>query len=77
MYDGFLGKTERTEFCVYANNPKYRLPSLFECKGDKNGRKKSGVQNYLCRSCGKQFQDAYLYLGSEKKSKVLVTRMLK
>ncbi len=32
MYDGFLGKPERTEFCVYANNPKIDCPHCLSAR---------------------------------------------
>ena len=66
-----------TNFVFMQINQSLECPHCLGAKVVKNGRKKSGVQNHLCRSCGKQFQDAYLYWRSEKKSKVLVTRMLK
>ena len=51
-------------------------PHCLSSKVVKNGRKKSGIQNYRCKVCGKQFQDEYLYLGADKKNKYLITRML-
>ena len=51
-------------------------PHCLSAKVIKNGRKKSGVQNYHCQTCGKQFQDEYLYWGAEKRNKELVSRML-
>ena len=42
----------------------------------RNGKKKSGVQNYLCKHCGKQFQDDYLYRGRDKGVKDRVLPML-
>lgn len=53
-----------------------RMPSLLYFKGGKNGRKKSGFQNYRCKGCGKQFQDEYLYFVAERRNKNLVFRML-
>lgn len=51
-------------------------PHCYSSKVVKNGRKKSGFQNYRCKGCGKQFQDEYLYFGAERKNKDLVSRML-
>jgi IS1 family transposase len=51
-------------------------PYCFGTKVIKNGRKKSGAQNYRCQVCGKQFQDEYLYWGAEQKNKDLISRML-
>ncbi len=31
----------------------------------KNGKKSTGVQNFLCKNCGKQFQAEYLYQGAD------------
>lgn len=42
----------------------------------KNGRKKSGAQNYLCRRCGKQFLSDYLYWGANPLTKQLILRHL-
>jgi IS1 family transposase len=49
------------------------------CQGTKvvkNGRKKDGTQNFLCKSCGKQFQQAYRYKGADPKIKHLIVSML-
>ena len=42
----------------------------------KNGKKKSGAQNLLCRSCGKQFQYAYQKVGCRPEMKALVLQLL-
>lgn len=42
----------------------------------KNGKKKSGAQHLLCRSCGKQFLSAYQNKGSDPNIKRLVGRLL-
>ncbi len=42
----------------------------------KNGLKKTGKQNFLCRSCGKQFQREYQYAGCKPENKVLALKML-
>ena len=65
-----------TNFVFMQKNQSLECPHCLSAKVVKNGRKKSGSQNYLCRSCGKQFQDEYLYWGAEKSNKVLITRML-
>ena len=31
----------------------------------KNGKKRTGQQNFLCRACGKQFQNEYFYQGAD------------
>ena len=36
----------------------------------KNGLKKTGRQNFMCRVCGKQFQREYQYVGCKPESKV-------
>jgi insertion element IS1 protein InsB len=35
----------------------------------KNGKKKTGQQNFLCKCCGKQFQYAYFYQGADPRVK--------
>lgn len=42
----------------------------------KNGKKRSGKQNLLCRNCGKQFQFEYIYRACDSGCKQLVERML-
>lgn len=42
----------------------------------KNGKKANGKQNYLCKSCKKQFQNEYLYNASKPEIKTLIKRML-
>jgi insertion element IS1 protein InsB len=42
----------------------------------KNGKKKNGVQNLLCRSCGKQFLANYCYKGANPVIKKLIVRLL-
>lgn len=42
----------------------------------KNGVKRRGRQNFLCRACGKQFQHACQKAGCRPESKRLVLRML-
>ena len=42
----------------------------------KNGKKKNGVQNLLCRSCQKQFQPMYRNKGADPQIKELVVRLL-
>jgi len=42
----------------------------------KNGKKKSGEQNFLCRCCGKQFQYHYQKAGCRPEMKELVLKML-
>ncbi len=42
----------------------------------KNGHKRNGMQTYRCKSCGKQFQDLYLYWCAETMVKRMALRML-
>ncbi len=42
----------------------------------KNGKKRTGKQNFLCRSCGKQFQNQYQYAGCRPENKVLALKLL-
>lgn len=49
------------------------------CQGAKivrNGKKRYGKQNYLCRGCGRQFQEEYQYKGCEPLSKRLLLQCL-
>ena len=48
------------------------------CSGKvvKNGKKKTGLQNILCKLCGLQFQEEYLYWGADYKNRDLLKRML-
>ncbi|WP_299466634.1 IS1 family transposase [uncultured Microscilla sp.] len=43
---------------------KISCPHCHSSKIVKNGLKKTGHQNYLCRGCGKQFQHEYIYQGA-------------
>jgi len=42
----------------------------------KNGKKKTGAQNILCKGCGLQFQGEYVYWGAAHEKKALLKRML-
>ena len=42
----------------------------------KNGLKKSGVQNLLCRQCNKQFQNEYVYWACEPSRRATIMKML-
>jgi len=42
----------------------------------KNGKKKNGSQNLLCRSCGKQFQPLYENKGADPAVRRLILRLL-
>lgn len=49
------------------------------CQGLKivcNGRKKNGRQNYKCKACGRQFQNAYEYPGCQPENRKLALRCL-
>jgi insertion element IS1 protein InsB len=51
-------------------------PHCFNSKVVKNGKKGNGSQNYLCKSCGKQFVYEYLYWGADPAKKRLAMNML-
>ena len=51
-------------------------PYCHSLKVVKNGVKRTGKRNFLCRSCGKQFQHAYQKAGCRPEAKRLVLRML-
>lgn len=42
----------------------------------RNGRKKCGKQNYLCKVCGRRFQDEYTHKGYEVSKKALALQCL-
>jgi IS1 family transposase/transposase-like protein len=42
----------------------------------KKGRKKTGKQNFLCRTCRKQFQQSYQYAGCKAENKALALKLL-
>lgn len=58
------------------SNKEMTCPYCLSAKVVRNGKKKSGVQNYLCKHCGKQFQEDYLYRGGDKGVKDRVLPML-
>lgn len=52
-------------------------PHCHSAKVVKNGHKKStGSQNFLCKDCGKQFQNSYKNRGSDHRVKHLIFSML-
>jgi insertion element IS1 protein InsB len=53
-----------------------KCPYCHGLKVVKNGKKKSGEQNFLCRCCGKQFQYHYQKAGCRPEMKELVLKML-
>jgi len=55
---------------------KINCPHCQSSKIVKNGKKKNGTQNLLCRSCGKQFQPAYQYKGADPAIKQFILRLL-
>lgn len=59
-------KSDKAESCPYC----------LSAKVVRNGKKKSGAQNYLCKRCGKQFLDEYLYWGGDKRVKDQILPML-
>lgn len=44
---------------------KVSCPHCHSSKVVKNGHKRTGQQNFLCKDCGKQFQYNYFYLGAD------------
>lgn len=58
------------------SNKQVSCPRCYSCKVVKNGRKKTGIQNILCKICGLQFQHEYVYWGSNYRNKDLLKRML-
>ncbi|MEX8548620.1 MAG: IS1 family transposase [Mucilaginibacter sp.] len=58
------------------SNKTVGCPRCHSGKVVKNGKKKTGVQNILCKSCGLQFQEEYLYWGAGHRNKGLLKRML-
>ena len=55
---------------------KINCPHCQSSKIVRNGKKKNGSQNLLCRCCGKQFQPAYQYKGANPAIKQLIIRLL-
>ena len=48
---------------------KVSCPHCRSSKVVKNGKKRTGIQNFLCKTCRKQFQYEYYYQGSDPKVK--------
>src|SRR3712207_3027629 len=55
---------------------KINCPHCQSNKVVKNGKKKNGTQNLLCRLCKKQFQPSYRYKGANPAIKQLMLRLL-
>jgi IS1 family transposase/transposase-like protein len=55
---------------------KVSCPHCLSAKVVKNGHKKTTAQNFLCRSCGKQFQFFYRNRGAAPSTKKLITSLL-
>jgi insertion element IS1 protein InsB len=55
---------------------KVNCPHCFCSKVVKNGKKGNGSQNFLCKSCKKQFVYEYLYWGADPFTKRLAMNML-
>ncbi|WP_187264824.1 IS1 family transposase [Pontibacter beigongshangensis] len=55
---------------------KINCPHCQSSKVVKNGKKRNGEQNLLCRSCGKQFQGRYRHPGADPAVKQLAIRLL-
>jgi insertion element IS1 protein InsB len=54
---------------------KVNCPHCESAKIKKNGIKKTGKQNFLCKDCNKQFQYSYINQGANPKNKNLVISM--
>ena len=50
-------------------NIEVSCPHCQSVKVKKNGRKKTGKQNFLCQGCRKQFPYKYVYKGADPKNK--------
>lgn len=57
-------------------NIKVNCPHCHQSKVVKNGTKSTGMQNFLCKSCGKQFQREYFYRGADPVVKAQVKSAL-
>ena len=57
-------------------NIKVNCPHCHSVKVVKNGVKSTGIQNFLCRDCGKQFQQEYFYQGADPGVKAQVKSSL-
>ena len=55
---------------------KIKCPHCQSSKVVKNGRKKNGSQNLLCRDCRKQFQPYYKHKGADPAIRVMIVRLL-
>ena len=55
---------------------KPECPHCLSSKVVKNGRRKNGIQVYLCKDCKKRYQEHYLYTGSNPHVKELISKML-
>jgi len=53
-----------------------KCPHCHNSKVVKNGIKKTGQQNFLCKNCGKQFQHEYFYQGANPSVKAQVKSSL-
>ena len=51
-------------------------PHCHRAKVNKNGRKPSGTQSFICRLCKKQFQSEYIYNGTKLDTKKLIISLL-
>jgi len=51
-------------------------PQCLFTKIVKNGINKRGIQKYLCKKCGKQFQTTYYYKGCCRSIRLLIIKML-
>jgi len=70
-------KTKRGYFCNMCEiSTKVTCPHCQGTKVVKNGHKKDGTQNFLCKCCAKQFQFSYRYKGANPKNKRLIVSML-
>lgn len=55
---------------------KEKCPHCLGTKVVKNGHKRNGSQNFLCKECGKQFQNTYIYTGAIVNTRLMIVSML-
>ncbi len=49
---------------------------LPQFKSSKNGKKRTGQQNFKCKDCNRQFQYDYYYQGADPRVKIQIIRHL-
>lgn len=69
--------TTRTYLCGMCEiSTKVICPHCQSANVVKNGHKKDGTQNFLCKDCRRQFQFSYTYNGADPKVKHLIISLL-